>query len=208
MNSTGSSKHPVSTTQTILSNVLLVAILLFSLSFSNNAHAERDWRITTGIEFVRVQERMSIVFPRQSAFEDRSLYSTRITLGLRSPILPVSKTIMLVSQTQLASGLVFETADPNWGLYQQFIFERQFTRRWFISSGLGVGWVANSGHLGRSRTEITLPVSVRYWFGELIWQPTLTLAAAQERQRVFTGEKLISAKPGIEPVVFAVRLLF
>ena len=58
----------------------------------------------------------------------------------------------------------------------------------------------------RSAAEITLPLGVSFRFIELLYRPALSLPLGSERASVLGGARELSARPGLAPLSFALRL--
>lgn len=183
------------------------AISLSLALMSENAFAERPWRMTTGLEVGTRRERLEVDLAGAHYREDRNLTSTRFDLGFRMPWLEY-RGWTLSGQSQIGVGWVFETGHPNVAIHQAALIERPLARGLTLPVGLALGGVIDTASTARSAFEIGFPVGVRYRAFELLWQPSLVVPIGHEREPVFTGEKRLGTAPGFVALAFVGRVLF
>lgn len=165
---------------------------------------------TLAVETGTYREELRVDIGGTTLAETRSLWVSRVTLGLQYG-LPDSwlDAGRLRATTSIGIGLVF--ALGQWPLHvrQEAVYVRPVTGWLSLAAGLGVGSQINVSRLRRSYLEVGLPVGVVVAdLVELTYYPMLTIGTAAEKRPVFGGTRSHSVHTGVAPLNLIARVRF
>ncbi|MCA9644190.1 MAG: hypothetical protein KC492_26030 [Myxococcales bacterium] len=164
------------------------------------------WAPTVGVEFGYTPERLKVSFPTESLSEDRELWNTRVALGVDGRWGSLLPPFALRTVSELGVGFVHHTGHGLLEVSQAALLEYPLGGDFALPFGAALLANFDTSSSARSSLTFTVPFGLRYRGVELWFRPGFLLPLGSEEERVFTGSRELSARPGINWLDFGLRV--
>ena len=165
---------------------------------------------TLGVETGEYSERLAVELGGGELSDTRSLWVTRIDLGLAYPLTRERpRALSLRGQSSVGIGLVYEVGQWPLHVRQELLVAYPATLWLSLELGLGTGFQLNLTNPSLSYWEVGLPVGVKFAnIFELVYYPMLTVALGSDQTPVFGGTKSRGVNTGLAPLNLCARFHF
>ena len=190
---------------------LAIALVLSTVLAAGTAHAQ-DAAVHTFTPTISTQsgiiaERLGVDAGGAHASETRSLWVTRLALGVEYAVPGGPIAGHLRATTSLGVGVVYALGQWPLQLRQEVTWVRPVTSWLAVEVGLGTGVHLNVSDLHRSYWDVGVPIGLEVaGTVELVYYPALMVALGSRREPVFGGEKTHGMATGLAPVELGLRL--
>ncbi|MGE0327566.1 MAG: hypothetical protein AB7S68_34960 [Polyangiaceae bacterium] len=164
------------------------------------------WTPTLGAELGYTPERLRVSFPTETYEEDRSLWNSRLTLGLDGRWPSALGTLDLRSLSEVGYGFVHHTGHGLLELSQTGLLEHEMGHAFALSFGGALVGALDTSSAARSSLTLGLPIGLRFRGVEIWYRVGFVVPLGSEREPVFIGTRELSARPGINWLDFGLRV--
>lgn len=183
-----------------------IGLLAATTSVAHPQTRETSWMPSVGVELGQTPERLDLSFPGETYEEDRTLWNSRLSFGLDGRFPAVLSSLDLRSVSELGYGFVHHTGHGLLEVSQSGLLEYGLGGDFALPFGLAFIGTLDTSSSARSSFGLGLPFGIRFRAVEIWYRPSFIVPLGSEEDRVFTGARELSARPGLNWLDFGVRV--
>lgn len=160
--------------------------------------------ISAGLNMIKDEAKLKL--SNGTFKERRNLWQTELGAGLRYQLPTRFQRLGRLNGLSLISvGVLFETGHWPLNVQQEFYWDVKFKQWFHLSCGISISARLNVSQFSQSYLNFGIPLSVRFGWFSLVYQPGFNVAISQDERDVYDGTMTRKTANVFIPISFFAR---